>query len=215
MRGDMTDKILTSLGKVVDIVWLSILWLLCCLPVVTIGASSTALYYTVHKTIRGSRGYTTRTFFTALKDNFKQATLSYLVWLLVMIVLVADLMITREVLKSGNTMGMFFYCFLVMIAFAVGWGCYLFSYTARFANTVKATVKNAFLLELRHLPWSLLIICITAAALFATWLLPVILIFLPALLFLIYDLILERLFRRYMSEEDLAKELENDMIDRM
>ena len=102
-----------------------------------------------------------------------------------------------------------------MIAFAVGWGCYLFSYTARFANTVKATVKNAFLLELRHLPWSLLIICITAAALFATWLLPVILIFLPALLFLIYDLILERLFRRYMSEEDLAKELENDMIDRM
>ena len=108
MRGDMTDKILTSLGKVVDIVWLSLLWLLCCLPVVTIGASSTALYYTVHKTIRGSRGYTTRTFFTALKDNFKQATLSYLVWLLVMIVLVADLMITREVLKSGNTMGMFF-----------------------------------------------------------------------------------------------------------
>lgn len=65
----------------------------------TIGASTTALYYTVHKSIRGDRGYTTRTFFGAFRDNFKAATLPYLIWLAVMIILGCDAYITYQVLK--------------------------------------------------------------------------------------------------------------------
>ena len=46
MRFNLDNPVFTALGKVVDCAWLSILWLLCCLPVVTIGVSSTAMYYT-------------------------------------------------------------------------------------------------------------------------------------------------------------------------
>ena len=47
------SPIMCGIGKVMDILWLSTLWFLCCLPVVTIGASTTALYYTSVKAIRG------------------------------------------------------------------------------------------------------------------------------------------------------------------
>lgn len=164
MKFNWDNIVFQMLGKLVDCVWVSILWVICCIPVFTIGASTTALYYTVHKSIRGDRGYTTRTFFGAFRDNFKAATLPYLIWLAVMIVLGCDAYITYQVLKTGSMKGTFFYFFLVMIAVAIMWSAFLFPYIARFENTVKQTLKNAFLLMVRHLPWSLLLLVILIAS---------------------------------------------------
>ena len=179
------------------------------------GLSSTALYYTVHKSIRGNRGYTTKNFFHAFKDNFKPATLSWIVTLAVQIILAMDAYITWQVLQTGNNMGAFFYFFLILIAFSIGWVIYTFAYIARFENTVKITLKNAILMELRHLPWSLLIIILLLLAIFLTWLIPIFVFLMPACIVLIFDLILERIFRMYMSPEDLANEKEKDMLDKM
>ena len=49
-------------NKIVDGFWASILWFIFSLPVVTFGASTTAFYYTVHKSLRGNRGYVWRSF---------------------------------------------------------------------------------------------------------------------------------------------------------
>ena len=215
MKFSFVNIIFGALGKAVDCVILSVLWLVCCIPVITIGASSTALYYTVHKSIRGNRGYTTKNFFSAFKDNFKPATLSWMVALAVQIVLSLDAYITWQVLQTGNNMGAFFYFFLILIAFSIGWVVYTFAYIARFENTVKITLKNAVLMELRHLPWSLLIIILFLLAIFLTWLIPILVFLMPASIVLMFDLILERIFRMYMSPEDLANEKENDMIDKM
>lgn len=215
MKFSFDNKLFGALGKVVDCVILSVLWLVCCLPVITIGASSTALYYTVHKSIRGNRGYTTKNFFSAFKDNFKPATLSWMVALAVQIVLSLDAYITWQVLQTGNNMGAFFYFFLILIAFSIGRVVYTFAYIARFENTVKITLKNAVLMELRHLPWSLLIIILFLLAIFLTWLIPILVFLMPACIVLMFDLILERIFRMYMSPEDLANEKENDMLDKM
>ena len=215
MKFNWDNIVFQMLGKLVDCVWVSILWVICCIPVFTIGASTTALYYTVHKSIRGDRGYTTRTFFGAFRDNFKAATLPYLIWLAVMIILGCDAYITYQVLKTGSMKGAFFYFFLIMIAVAIMWSAFLFPYIARFENTVKITLKNAILMELRHLPWSLLIIILLLLAIFLTWLIPIFVFLMPACIVLIFDLILERIFRMYMSPEDLANEKEKDMLDKM
>lgn len=215
MKFSFDNKIFGALGKAVDCVILSVLWLVCCIPVITIGASSTALYYTVHKSIRGNRGYTTKNFFSAFKDNFKPATLSWIVAFVVQIVLSLDAYIMWQVLQTGNNMGAFFYFFLILIAFSIGWVVYTFAYIARFENTVKVTLKNAILMELRHLPWSLLIIVLFSLAILLTWLIPILIFLMPACIVLMFDLILERIFRMYMSPEDLANEKENDMIDKM
>ena len=199
------------LSRVLDILKLNFLWILGSLPVFTIGASTTALYYTVHKSIRGDRGYTTRTFFGAFRDNFKAATLPYLIWLAVMIILGCDAYITYQVLKTGSMKGAFFYFFLIMIAVAIMWSAFLFPYIARFENTVKQTLKNAFLLMIRHLPWALLLLVILVASVLSVYIIPVLLVVIPAVTSMVFDFILERLFRRYMSPEDLEREEENDM----
>ena len=209
------NKFFTGLGKLVDCVWLSLLWFICSIPFITMGAASTALYYAVHKSIRGNRGYTTRNFFSAFKDNFKQSTLVHLVWLVVMVVLVGDIYITRAVLLSGSSLGLFFYFFLVLTAVAIGWACYMFPYIARFENTVMATLKNGILLEIRHLPWSLLLIVLMLGFMLLSYMIPLFLFIVPSVVALAFDFILERLFRRYMSKEDLERELENDRIDNM
>ena len=185
MKFNWDNIVFQMLGKLVDCVWVSILWVICCIPVFTIGASTTALYYTVHKSIRGNRGYTTSNFFGAFRDNFKAATLPYLIWLAVMIVLGCDV--------------------------AIMWSAFLFPYIARFENTVKQTLKNAFLLMIRHLPWALLLLVILVASVLSVYIIPVLLVVIPAVASIVFDFILERLFRRYMSPEDLAREEENDM----
>lgn len=213
MKLNLDNPFFHALGKLVDCLWGSILWLLCCIPVITIGASTTALYYTVHKSILGGRGYITRNFFKSLKENFKQATISWLAVLAVWLVLAADIAITHKVLLSGSRMGMFFYFFLFVMVFAVGWACYVFPYIARFANTVKNTLQNGFFMELKHLPWSLLLVVILAAALLLAWLIPVLAFLIPSVTALMFDLVLERIFRGYMSPEDLEKELENKKME--
>ena len=65
---EMTDKLVRFL-------WLSILWSICSIPVVTMGASTTALYSVTLKYVRGEEGYLTSSFFRAFRENFRQSTI--------------------------------------------------------------------------------------------------------------------------------------------
>ena len=194
---------------------LSALWFFCSLPIITFGASTSALYYAIHKSVRGNRGYMTKNFFHAFSKGFKQSTLSWLVLLIVQIILGMDAYITYQTLKAGNTLGTFFYFFLIMIVFSIIWACYLFPYIARFEDGVKTTLKNSLFMMIIHLPWSLLVLVLFALAAFVVYLFPILIFLIPALLFLTLDAVLERIFRKYMSPEDLEQEKENDLVDRM
>ena len=180
MKVNMDNPFFHAMGKLLDSLWVSILWLFCSIPVITLGASTTALYYTVHKSIRGNRGYTTRNFLKSFKENFKQATLSWLAVAAVWLVLAADIAITHKVLLSGSQMGLFFYFFLFALVFAVGWACYVFPYIARFTNTVKASLQNGLFMELQHLPWSLLLVVLLVASLLLVWFIPVLIFLIPS-----------------------------------
>lgn len=67
------------MGAIGDLVVLNILWLLCCLPVVTAGASTLALFAIVHKIAAGENYRTAAGFFKAFRRDFKQATALWLV----------------------------------------------------------------------------------------------------------------------------------------
>ena len=70
--------------------YLNLLWFICSLPIFTIGAATSALYYTCLKIIRNTEGNVTRTFFKAFKENFRQATVIWLIMLAVGLVLAFD-----------------------------------------------------------------------------------------------------------------------------
>ena len=88
MKESRLHQVLTA---IIDILWLGLLWLLCSLPLVTLGAASTALYYSMVKCVRHERSRATREFFHAFRQNFRQATLLWLICLGVLALGLADI----------------------------------------------------------------------------------------------------------------------------
>lgn len=87
---NMDNGLFRALGKLADLMLLNILFLVCSLPIFTIGASFTAMYYVTLKLAENEEGYTPGAFLKSFKQNFKQATIiwlsccssaSYLFWI--------------------------------------------------------------------------------------------------------------------------------------
>ena len=74
MRFNITDNVIVrALNKICDMVCLNVLWLICCIPVFTIGASTTALYTVMLKMVKNEEGYIFRGFFKAFKEISNRA----------------------------------------------------------------------------------------------------------------------------------------------
>lgn len=71
------------LNKVVDVGFLAILWIVFSIPVITLGASTTALYYVLTKQVSDREGYITKDFMRSFKLNFKQSTLIFIVLIVI------------------------------------------------------------------------------------------------------------------------------------
>ena len=154
---NMDNKFFVFMGRVADLLLLNFLCILCCIPVVTAGASITALYYVTLKMARDEESYIARSFFRSFKQNFKQAA-----------VLFIDLRIARA--GSG---AMYKGLFSLFIAFALIYAMillYIYPILSKFFNSVKNTFVNAFLMSVRHLPLTLLMLVISASPLLLMWL---------------------------------------------
>ena len=165
---NMDNKFFVFMGRVADLLLLNFLCILCCIPVVTAGASITALYYVTLKMARDEESYIARSFFHSFKQNFKQATIINIIMLLTAAVLFIDLRIARA--GSG---AMYKGLFSLFIAFALIYAMillYIYPILSKFFNSVKNTFVNAFLMSVRHLPLTLLMLVISASPLLLMWL---------------------------------------------
>lgn len=199
------SPLMQGLSKILDCIFLSILWVVFSLPLITFGASTSALYYTANKTIRNSRGYVWQQFWRGFKSSFKQSTILWLIFLLIMFLLYNDIQIVG-LLGSGNlafAAKVFFTVLMVVLGMVI---MYIFPYVARFSAPLKSVAKNCAFMMVRHLPWSFLALLVIAVTAFIMWLIPITIFFMPTLGALVMTLILERIFVRYMSEEDRLKE---------
>ena len=75
----LDSPLFSFLNKVADLILLNILTMICCLPIITIGASMTALHYVVLKMVRDEESYIVRSYFKSFRQNFKQATIIWLI----------------------------------------------------------------------------------------------------------------------------------------
>lgn len=205
------NKFFQGINKLVDCFYISLLWIVFCIPVVTAGASTTAMYYTVNKVLRGGRSYVWRSFWDSFKSNFKQSTIMWMICLGIGCLLGIDMYITRNFMEEGSVMGGLYYIFLFMLVFLILWGIYLFAYTARFENTTKIILKNCALIAIVHLPKTALLLVFLVVAVLIGVFLPFLIPFIPALLTWCMNVVLESVFRKYMTEEDLEREKEIDM----
>lgn len=197
------------MGKLVDIVWLSLLWFVCCIPIFTIGASTCGLYYAMNKSFKHDRGYATGAFFHGFASNFKMATPIWLLSVLGYAFIGTDLYLTIH-LMTGVSRTIFTVVFIVIIVAMICWNLYTFPYISRFENTRRQSMSNAGRLAIAELPWTFALLIIFVATILVYYLFMPALLFVPAIYMFVANSILEKIFRKYMSEEDIAAEEERN-----
>ena len=140
------------INKLLHVLLLNVLWIVCSLPLFTIGASTTAVYYVTLKMVRDEEGYTTKSFFDAFKTNFRQATVIWLILAAAGALIGADLAVymrSTSISALGMVLMAAFFAVAVIYLFI---NIYAFALLARFDNTILKTLKNAFIMSIRHLP---------------------------------------------------------------
>ena len=152
MRGifDVDGPVISFIIKIFDCMCLSVLWFFCSLPIITVGASSTALYHTIYHYIRNGEGTLLRTFFGAFRENWKRSTLLWLVVLFIGVLLIADVLVFRTLAIQGDGLGRLYGVVLMLCAVVLTWSSYLAAYAARFQGTVKEVLRISFLLVVVH-----------------------------------------------------------------
>lgn len=163
MRFNITDNIIVrALSKICDMVCLNILWLICSIPIITIGASTAALYTVMLKMVKNEEGYIFRGFFKAFKSNFKQSTIMWIVILLLGIVCWIDYRVAGVMPGMGGSIMRIIFLLLGFILLSVT--IYIFPLTARYENTIRNTVRNALILTVGKLPYTLLMVVVTVGS---------------------------------------------------
>lgn len=189
------------ISKTVDIILLSALWFLCCLPVITIGASTTALYYSVVKAIRKNRGYAVKNFFHAFAGNFFPATLLWLFYG-VMAVLLYICFVFASVLQDPGLRNFMNVVYLFISFVLFGMGCFSFPVLSRCSMKCGAIIRFSFGLLVKHFPFALIMVLMVTAAIVLMWFVPFLVFCIPAIAVLLFSLPTEKIMRIYTPKEE-------------
>ncbi len=141
----LDSPIMVALSRAADLIVLSLLWLVCCIPVVTFVPATAAMYYVALKLVRGEEIKISATFFRGFKMNFKQGIVMSLLFLVLGVVLVLDYFIMSQ---ADTTAGMistaaFFALGVVLLCTMF----YTFPIQAQFFNPIFRTLRNALILS--------------------------------------------------------------------
>ncbi len=172
------SPIMRFITKIAQSVYLNILWLICCLPVFTAGASTTALFYVTLKMAEDKDGNITKAFFHSFKENFKPATKIWLVLLGLGAILALDGYVFYHMRFESVlwTIGTAIYI-VALAAYAVVI-MYIFPLLSRFDNHLLAMFKNSIIIGMRFLICTVVMAFIYFAMAFV-----IIRIFTPAVIF--------------------------------
>ena len=206
---NMDNSFWRTMSLITDLLLVNVLFIICSLPIITIGASATALYTVTLKQTKGKEGYITSSFFRAFVKNFKQSTAIWLIMLAAGAVLGVDIYFFKTMEMPGEKIVHYlvaFVCFIYVITL-----CYVFPLQSKFENTIKQTIKNALLMSIANLfPRTVLIVILHALPIVFLLINPVMMAYvMPAMLFggfafiaYLSSLMLGKIFARYIPEED-------------
>ena len=206
---DIDGPALRLVTKIAYSVYLNILWFICCLPIFTIGASTTALFYVTLKVAKDEEGSLAKAFFHSFRKNFRQSTLIWLILLGLGILLGVDGYVFYHMRFDSALWALGTAVFLVALAAYAIILMYIFPLLARFDNTIRAMFKNALMIGMRFLFCTVLM-----ALIYFLMVLVVVRFFTPAIIFgeglcaLLCSYLLSNVLR--LCEEKSTTEQENE-----
>lgn len=197
------NKFFTIMSKLADIMLISILYTVICIPIITIGPANTAIYYATVKVIRRDRGYLFREFFRSFRLNFKKGAIIGVVWTILITILGFDLIWSWISAKENVNYGSIFLgVFIAITVLLISFSIYVFPILSRFDMTIKQLVKAAFYMSIRHLASTVSMLVLTVVCIYAVLNFSVLLFIIPGILTLVNSLLMERIFKKYMPQTE-------------
>lgn len=155
---DIDSPLMRVLGKAADLLVLNLLTLVMCIPIVTAGASLTAMHYCCLKIVRDHENSIPKQFFHSFKDNLRQSTVIWLLFLAVVAFFGLDLHLMY--INPTETSTFIFGGIIAALALLFFAGTMVFPIQAKFYNPIPKTLKTAFLFSFKHFPRTLLMLAV-------------------------------------------------------
>lgn len=152
----LESPLMSFLTRLADLMILNLLMLICCIPIITIGASLTAMYYVVLRLHNDECNSVTRDFFHAFKGNFRQATVIWIIYLVEILALVEDYyLMFGEGIHTLVRLRYVTYLFTALLLVGFSWSFVLLS---RYTNSIGRTILNSYLVGITNLPRTIIMI---------------------------------------------------------
>lgn len=207
---NMDNAVWRAMAKVADLVIANLLFLVCSIPIVTIGASMTALYTVTLKMVDKSGGYVSKDFWSAFKSNFKQSTIIWLIMLAVGVFIAGDYYLVSQMVATVGIAVKYIVLILAFLYFMII--SYVFPLQSKFENTIGRTITNAAMMSIAHLvPWTILITLVNvlpvfsllgSVELFIDIILPVMILLGFSTIAWLNSFMFQKVFARYIPEEE-------------
>lgn len=182
--------------KIFDILVLGLLWILSSIPVITIGASSTALYYAMVKCVKNHDGYVSKEFFKSFKNNFVSATILWMIIVGVSFILHLNIGILME--KTSGYFGLFFICFYAVASLYVILAvCYMFPALSRFDMGLGWFIKLSLYMVVKYFGTTVALLLILVCATILIFKIPMLMFFLPGPVAFVMSDFLERVLKKH------------------
>lgn len=195
---------MADLRKLIDFIALGLLWVIASVPIFTFGAATTAAYYTAENVVHTHSGGVWKTFWQTFRKEFKQATLLWLVGLLLTVMLALNgLLLWKVALNS-----VIYAVLLATVVLGVGWMMLWYGYLSRFEDTNRILLVNTFRITLINIPRLLLMVVIIAAAVavavYAFLVVFPVVILIPGIYISLSNMVMRGVFKPYIAQQALA-----------
>ena len=202
---NLEGPLISALDKFGRIVICNVLWLLCCLPIITIGASTTAFYYGMAKTIRHERSSAPKEFFKCFKRVLKNSLVPTILFVVALAVLIVDALVWSAKNTGVGLISSHLCVILAVILVCVG--IYFVAVQSRFLYSTKELIKFSAFLAMKHLPYTILMLLMAVLAIFLTAMFPVFGIFVPGIACMGISYFMENVFKKYIPKPEEGEEV--------
>ena len=196
-----------------DAVIISALFLLFCLPVVTIGASVTALYYTVFRKYTKKSDEISKDFMRALKENLKNGIIVHLIYVIYSAIVGFNIYFAISGFNGVKLPDWYLIVAFIPVLPVIFTLPFVYPLMARFSNGIKGTITNSYTLCMINFPKFLLIWLILIAALAVSVCFPPAALVTPAGAMYLTQMITEKAIGRAIEVEKSREQKNKDKED--
>ncbi len=201
------NTVMRVLSKIFDIGWLSILYVVFCTPVVTVGAATTSLYYVSAKVLRRDRSYVWTEFWRSFKQNFVPATIMWVIVALIYGLLYFNLKVIGISDQESQYGGYLAGAYIALGAMLLCVVSYVFCVLSRFDMKVSKIFRFSLYLAFRHFLHTLAFLVILIGSFLLIYFgfakgMAIVLLVVPAGASFLYTFPMEHLLKKYMPKTE-------------